>query len=89
MFEYTVSLGNVLQSMAYLGVAIGFFFAMRSDINVLRSEMGNLKLTQQSMTEAMAQLGQVLTSVAVQDTRINMIEKKIDELAHGRGYVRD
>jgi hypothetical protein len=40
------------------------------------------------LTEAFRQLGKVLTQVAIQDNRINNMEKRLDELAHGKGIVK-
>lgn len=60
---------------------------MRGDINIVKNDIRYLQESQKALTEAFSQLGKILTSVAVQDARINMIEKKMDELAHGHGYV--
>lgn len=68
--------------------AFGFFFALRNDINSLKNEIGYIKDSQKSLNEAFTQLGSILTKVAVQDTRLNMLEKKIDELSHGLGFVK-
>lgn len=68
--------------------AIGFFLALRNDISSLRGDISNIKESQKSLQEAFAQLNSILTKVAVQDVRLNMIDKKLDELAHGQGYVK-
>lgn len=62
---------------------------MKNDINIVKSDVNYLQQSHKALTEAFGQLGKILTSVAVQDTRINMIDKKLDELAHGKGYVKD
>lgn len=67
--------------------AVGFFYALKVQIDRLASDIQHIKENQRSLQEAFAQLGSILTKVAVQDTRLNMIEKKLDELAHGQGYV--
>ena len=74
--------------MAYLGVAIGFFFAMRADINVLKHDIEALQEIQSNTTSALDSLSRILTQVAVQDSRINMIEKQLDELRHGKGLIK-
>lgn len=88
MFDYTVSISNILQSIAYLGVAIGFFFAMRADINVLKHDIEALQEIQGNTIQALDNLSRILTQVAVQDSRINMLEKQIDELRHGKGMIK-
>lgn len=68
--------------------ALAFFFALRNDIVSLRTDINQIKDNQRSLAEAFTQLGNILTKVAVQDTRLNMFEKKLDELSHGQGFVK-
>lgn len=67
--------------------ALSFFFALRSDIISLKTDINHIKENQKGLAEAFTQLGNILTKVAVQDARLQMMEKKIDELSHGQGYV--
>lgn len=85
--DWSISLGNILTIISVVGAATTFIWTMRGDINVVKNDIRYLQDSQKALTEAFSQLGRILTSVAVQDARINMIEKKMDELAHGRGYV--
>lgn len=78
-------------SLAKLGLALvaalAFFFALRNDIISLRTDINHIKENQKSLSEAFTQLGNILTKVAVQDARLQMMEKKLDELSHGQGFV--
>jgi hypothetical protein len=67
--------------------AFGFFLALRNDIISLKGDIGHIKENQKALAEAFTQLGNILTKVAVQDVRLQMMEKRIDELSHGKGYV--
>lgn len=88
MFESLPSYLNVsFQIIAILGGALGFFYAIRNDISILRVDIVNIKENQKALAEAFTQLGNILTKVAVQDTRLAMMEKKLDEFSHGKGYV--
>lgn len=69
--------------------AYGFFLGLRFEIKSLRNDISHIKENQKSLQEAFTQLGSILTKVAVQDTRLNMIEKKLDELSHGQGFVKN
>lgn len=78
-----------LYKLLLAGVAVlSLYFALRNDIRSLRTDIDQIKDNQKSLAEAFAQLGSILTKVAVQDTRIQMIEKKLDELSHGQGFVK-
>lgn len=68
--------------------AFGFFLALKNQISLLRVDVNHIKDNQKSLAEAFSQLGSILTKVAVQDARLQMIEKKIDELSHGQGFVK-
>jgi hypothetical protein len=87
VIENTISWGNILTILTVVGSVVTFIWTMRGDINVLKNDIRYLQESQKALTEAFSQLGKILTAVAVQDTRINIIEKRIDELAHGHGYV--
>lgn len=67
--------------------AYGFFLSLRNEIKRLAGDINHIKENQKSLAEAFTQLGNILTKVAVQDTRLQMMEKKLDELAHNRGFV--
>lgn len=87
IFDWTINVGNIIQLFAFIGGGLWLFFSMRSDIQMLRLDFKHIEEKQLVLNEAFTQLGRVLTQVAVQDTRINMIEKNVDELRHGKGYI--
>lgn len=88
ILEYTVSIGSIAQTVILASTFLTFLYTMRGDINLVKQDIRYLQDSQKALTEAFTQLGKILTQVAVQDTRINMNERRIDELAHGRGYVK-
>lgn len=88
VIENTISSGNILTIVSVVGSVLAFIWTMRGDINIVKNDIVHLQKSLEALTEAFSQLGKILTAVAVQNTRINMIEKKLDELAHGQGYVK-
>lgn len=68
--------------------ALGFFLGLRSELTSIRTDIGYIKENQKALAEAFTQLGNILTKVAVQDVRLQMMEKKLDEMAHGQGFVK-
>lgn len=74
--------------MAVVGSVMTFIWTMKSDILVIKSDVEYLQESQHDLSETFKQFGKILTAVAVQDSRINMIEKRIDELAHGKGLIQ-
>jgi len=86
-FDPSVSVGNILTILAVVGSVITLVYNMKNDIVIVKNDIFHLQKSQEALAEAFAQLGKILTQVAVQDSRLNMIEKKIDELSHGKGFV--
>lgn len=87
-FDWTINVGNILQMATMVGGGLWVIFSLKGDVRVLRHDISYLKQAQTSLGEAFKQLGTVLTQVAVQDTRLSMIEKSLDEMRHGHGFIK-
>lgn len=88
MIEWTISIGNIAATIIAMGTMISFFFGLKANIDVIRTDLRHLEDQQRTLNEALKQLGTILTQIAVQDNRMNMIEKDIDELRHGAGFIK-
>lgn len=82
-----LNVSNILQGIAIVGGCVSFIVYIRSELVSLRIDMNQIKKHQEMLMESLKQLNTILTSLAVQDARLNMIEKDIDELRHHRGFV--
>lgn len=87
VIDWTISVGNLLQIAAFLVVGVLAFATLRADIRVLRHDMKNVQQEQEVVSETMTHLSSVLTTVAVQNVRLDRAEKTIDEMRHGQGFV--
>ncbi len=88
VIDYSVSFGNIITIFTVVGSVMALLYTMKGDISIVKHDIHYLQESQRALTEAFAQLGRVLTQVAVQDQRINMMEKRVDEMAHGKGLVQ-
>jgi hypothetical protein len=88
LVDYTISIGNILTILAVTGSVMALLYSMKGDIMIVKHDIHYLQESHKSLTEAFRQLGKVLTQVAIQDNRINNMEKRLDELAHGKGIVK-
>ncbi len=77
----------IMQGASIFAGVVGFFFWMRTELVNLRSDMSQIKDQQKMLMESLKQLNTILTQIAVQDARLNMIEKDIDELRHRKGFI--
>jgi hypothetical protein len=87
MIDTTVSLGNVFTIGAVIFSAGGFYVATRIGMNSMSKAIGVL-------TEDVKELNKLMTSVAVQNQRLdnvgerlNMVERRYDELRRGEGLI--
>lgn len=87
MLDWTISVGNILTILSVIGSVVTLVYSMKNDISILKRDIDYLQDSHKALTEAFNQLGKILTQVAVQDQRINMLEKRVDEIAHGKGLV--
>lgn len=58
-----------------------------ANFTIVRNDMNIMKLRADSQSETLKQLTAILTTVAVQDNRLNNLEDDIREMKHGKGYI--
>lgn len=85
--DWSISIGNIATTLAVIGSAIALVYSMKGDIAIVKHDINYLQESHKALTEAFSQLGKILTQVAVQDQRLNMMEKRVDEIAHGKGLI--
>lgn len=88
MLDWTISIGNLLTIGMLLISGVWAFARITADVRVIKNDLKYVTGAQASLSETLLQLGTILTRVAVQDERLLMMSKKIEELSHGDGYVR-
>jgi hypothetical protein len=87
-FEPTITFGAILQTLVLMGGIVGGWIKVKSDITSIKSDIKSLENSSEGFGIALSQLSTVLTQVAVQDNRLLNVEKRIDELAHGKGFIQ-
>lgn len=78
---------NIFKAVAIVGGIVSFVVYIRTELTQLRQDVTLIKEHQGLLMDAIKQLNMVLTQIAVQDVRLNMIEKDIDELRHRKGFI--
>lgn len=80
-FEPVIKLGDVLTFLVIAASVIGFIWALRGDIRMLSRDV-------RVQGRKIDELGIIVTKQAVQDQRLNDLDRRIEELRHGRGFVQ-
>lgn len=87
-FDTTITIGNLAEITSIIVGGIIVAIRMGGDLRVMKVDMKHLKDTVNTLSSAFDKLGTILTQVAVQDVRLVAMEKRLDEMAHGRGFVQ-
>lgn len=87
LLEWTVRVGDIIAAVTFIIGGLGAYYAIKSDVRVLRHDFANMKTAVDLLATAVAAFGGTLTKVAVQDERIKNIENDIREMKHGDGFV--
>ncbi len=87
--DYTsfLTVDNIIKGLAVIGGIVSFIVYLRTELSQLRVDVTQIKEHQKMLMDSVQQLNAILTKIAVQETRLNMIEKDIDEIRHGKGLV--
>jgi len=80
IFDWHVSIGTIVEVVAILTGGLFFMWSMKARVDLMSTEISGLK------TEV-TKLADILTKLAVYDQRLLNIEKDIDEMRHGIGFV--
>lgn len=84
MIDWSIRAGDMLVLAGFLGGSLALVFRggkLYAAIEVMQNEIRSLK-------DVAAQIGAVLTTVAVQKTEIERIREDVRELKYGRGFIQ-
>ena len=75
MIDPTITLGNIIEIGAIVVGGFSFLVKMNNGISELRAEV-------MAMQGEIAKIAEVLTRLAVQETRLNHLDQDVRELQH-------
>ncbi|MCC7047215.1 MAG: hypothetical protein IT562_10920 [Alphaproteobacteria bacterium] len=80
--DWSISIGSIVQIivMAFGGLTV--LIAIRFDVARLKGDVVDMKAE-------IKKVGEVLVAMAVQGEQISTLQKQVDELRHGRGFVME
>jgi TolA-binding protein len=79
-FDGSVNLGQILTLVGFSATLLGAAYVVREQVKQLGHRMVSVEAELKKMTDVMVQLGR-------QDERLNSMDRRIDDLQHGRGFV--
>jgi len=87
MVEQSITWGNIIEVLVISGGGISVFSALRSTVKNINTKVDGIQTEIKKLSEiliAQARFDERLTSI---EQRVTVHDRKIDELAHGDGYV--
>lgn len=96
--DWSLRLGDMVSFSGFAIGGLSVIFIMKSDIRVLAVRLGFLEETVKKETQAqnvkidkqsdeIGKLGEFLSITRLQDERMLLMRRDIDEMRHGRGFV--
>lgn len=81
-FDGTINIGHIFTALSLL--AAGFFIATS-----VRVKFQSLETGLESVSAELKKMSGVLVELGRQDERLNGIDRRLDDLTHGRGFIFD
>jgi hypothetical protein len=81
-FDATINLGHVITFFGFIIGGLAVVWALKYDVRYLSNRLV-------SVETKLEKFGAALTALAVQEERMNSIDRRLNDLQHGRGFVLD
>jgi hypothetical protein len=78
--EPTIKIGDIFTLIGFLVIGLGIIWTMRGELKMLSRDV-------QAHGVKIDKLEQIVTAQAVQNERMNMFDRQLDDIRHGRGFV--
>jgi hypothetical protein len=88
-FDATINLGHIITFFGFIVGGLLVVWALKYDVRYLSSRMEIVEGRFGSVEGKLERFGTAITALAVQEERMNNIEKRLTDLQHGRGFVLD
>ena len=79
--NYALDIGDLIKVLVYVGAGLWFIRGMQGRIDMLAKEI-------KSLQETTGKIAQVLIDLARQDERLNAIDRRVEDLRRGRGFIQ-
>lgn len=88
-FDATINLGHILTFLGFALCGLGFIWALKTDVRLMSGQFKDLGERLKGLEQKWDKVADAITAVAVQESRLNAMDRRIDDLQHGRGFILD
>jgi hypothetical protein len=85
--DLSVNLGNLITVVGFFLGGFMFVWAMRSRLDILGVELKVLKEASVEQNKQLLDFSRALVSLARNEERVNALDRRVEELRQGRGWV--
>lgn len=86
MIDWTINVGHII-TFALAG--LGMVWAMKSDVRSLNERFDAMDKRMDGLEGNSDKIAEAMKTLAVQAERLNNMDRRLDEMRHGRGFVLD
>jgi hypothetical protein len=85
---YALDIGDILKVLVYLGAGLWFISRMQGRVDMLTKEIKALQGVVEQQSQQLASFAKVLIDLARQEERLNAIDRRVEDLRRGRGFIQ-
>jgi hypothetical protein len=86
-FNPMIDVGDVIKFAAMLATALWFISKMSGRLDLVTLEIKALKDVVAGQSEQLSEFAKALIQIARQDERMNALDRTLDDLRKGRGWI--
>jgi hypothetical protein len=87
IFDWTINFGNVVTTATIFFSGVWFVIKLSYDMKLMSMEIKTMESAQTLLNQSIDRVSTGIGHVAIQDNRIYMLEKTLDEIRHGQGFI--
>jgi hypothetical protein len=81
-FDWTITLGNLISIIGFIGLGTAVFYGMRSDIAMLSARVGGVEADLNKIDESLKPIVKIFVEIARQDERMSSMDRRLNDLAN-------
>lgn len=85
---WEISLGSIINALSIIFVGAGFYWKQVYDSKAFKQDIFEIKVDLKALNKIMIDLALQNQRLDNQGERLNVIDRHIDELRHGHGFVK-
>jgi len=86
--DWTISVGSIIQVLAIAGGGMLVLVSMRNTVSVLQRDVASIQVEIKKMGDILTKMAVAETRLDNTDTRLTSLERDVRDLRRGEGFIR-